>query len=107
MSILAGPLKFDAPTAQFLNSIPHLSASAKTLLLYDVTTNTRRDYNIAIRFCKFFYASRGISPWPATAINLIEWVNTRTFELAIPNQRPIQPDTIAGYLSGLRSYHVD
>ena len=107
MSTLAGPLEFDALPAQFLNSIPHLSTPAKTLLWYGLAPDTRRGYNTAIRSYEYFCASRGISAWPATTLNLIEWVNTRAFGSAIPNQGQIQPDTISGYLSGLRSYHVD
>ncbi len=107
MSTLAGPLEFDAPPVQFLNSIPHLSTAAKTLLWYGLAPDTRRGYNTAIRSYEFFCTSRGISPWPATTLSLIEWVNTRAFGSAIPNQGQIQPDTISGYLPGLRSYHVD
>ena len=85
MSTLAGLLEFDTPPAQFLNSIPHLSLPAKTLLWYGLAPDTRRDYNMAIHFYEFFCASRGISPWLATAVNLIEWVITRAFRLAILN----------------------
>lgn len=104
MSTLAGPLDFDAPPAQFLNSTPHLSSAVKTLLWHGLAPDTRRGYNPAIRLFEFFCTSRGISPWPATTVNLIKWVNTRAFGSAIPNQGQIQPDKISGYLSGLRSY---
>ena len=107
MSTLAGPLEFEAPPAQFMNSIPHLSNSAKTLLWYGLAPNTRRSYNTAICSYEFFCDSREVSSWPATTINLIEWVNTRAFESAIPNHGQIQPNTISGYLSKLRSYYVD
>ncbi len=100
MSTLGGPLEFDAPPVQFLNSIPHLSTAAKPLLWYGLAPDTRCGYNTAIRLYEFFCASRGISAWPATTLNLIEWVNTRAFGSAIPNQGQIQTDTISGYLSG-------
>ena len=86
MSTLAGPLEFDTPPAQILNSISQLSVPAKTLFFYGLAPDTRRGYNTAIRLHKFFCASCGISPWPTTSVNLIEWVNTRAFGLAIPNQ---------------------
>lgn len=104
MPTLAGPLSFDAPPSGFLESIPHLT---KTLLWYGLAPETRRGYNTAIRSYEFFCTSQGKSPWPATTHSLIGWVNTRAFGSAIPNQGQIQADTIAGYLSGLRSYHVD
>lgn len=84
-----------------------MTNAAKTLLWYGLAPDTRRGYNTAIRSYEFFCTSQGKSPWPATNYNLIEWVNTRAFGSAIPNQGQIQADTIAGYLSGLRSYHVD
>ena len=96
MSTLAGPLQFNAPPAQFLNFVPHLSTAAKTLLWYALAPNTRRGYNTAIRLYEFFCISRGISPWPATTFSLIEWVNTRAFGFAITNQAQIQPDIISG-----------
>ena len=107
MPTLAGPLEFDTPPPEFLHSIPHLTHTTKTLLLYGLAPDTRRGYNTAIRSYKFFCSSRGTPAWPATAVNLIEWVNARAFGSDVPNQGQIQPDTIAGYLSGLRSYHVD
>ena len=72
MSTLAGPLEFDAPPTQFLNSIPHLSTAAKTLLWYGLVPDTRRGYNTAIRSYEFFCSSRGISLWPARTLSLIE-----------------------------------
>ena len=107
MSTLAGPLEFDALPSEFLHSIHHLTNTAKTLLWYGLTPDTRRGYNTAIRSYEFFYSSQGTPAWPATTVNLIEWVNARAFRSDVPNQGQIQPDTIVGYLSGLRSYHVD
>ena len=89
MSPLAGPLEFVAPPAQFLNSVPHLSTTAKTLLWYDLAPDTRRGYNTAIRSYEFFCTSREISPWSATTFSLIKWVNTRVFGFAILNQGQI------------------
>lgn len=107
MPTLAGALDFDAPPSRFLESIPHLTNTSKTLLCYGLAPETRKGYNTAIRAYEFFCTSQGKSPWPATTHKLIEWVSTRAFGSALPNQGQIQADTIAEYLSGLRSYHVD
>lgn len=57
--------------------------AAKTLLWYGLAPD---GYSTAIRSYEFFCTSRGIPAWPATTINLIEWVNTRAFGSAIPNK---------------------
>ena len=89
MSTLTGLLEFDAPPPEFLHSIPHLTNTAKTLLWYGLAPDTRRGYNTAIRSYEFFCSSRETSVWPATTVNLIEWVNARVFGLDVPNQGQI------------------
>ena len=107
MFTLVGPLKFDTFPSEFLHSIPYLTHTTKTLLWYGLAPNTRRGYNTAIHSYEFFFSSQGTLAWPATAVNLIKWVNARAFRSNVPNQGEIQLDTIANYLLRLWSYHVD
>ena len=48
-----------------------------------------------------------MEPWPATIEPITEWVAQRIFGGSSPKQGQVQPDTVASYLSGLRSYHID
>lgn len=107
MSTLAGPLEFNAPPAEFINSITDLSTPAKTLLWYGLSPNTRSGYNSAINSYTLFCASYGTQAWPALEPILIEWVTGRVFGSAAPKQGQIQPKTVESYLSALKSYHVD
>ena len=107
MSTLAGPLEFNAPPAEFINSITDLSTPAKTLLWYGLSPNTRSGYNSAINSYTLFCASHGTKTWPASEPVLIEWVTGRVFGSAAPKQGQIQPKTVESYLSALKSYHVD
>lgn len=108
MSSLAGPLEFNAPSAEFLNALEHLSLSAKTLLWYGLNPKTRKGYNAAVTSYALFCATHNIpSPWPASKIALIEWVTGWIFGSNMPKQGQIKPNTAQGYLSALRSYHID
>ena len=107
MSTLAGPLEFNAPPAEFLDSIQDLSAPAKTLLWYGLTPKTRAGYNSAINSYTLFCATHVCKAWPASEPILIEWVTGRVFGSASPKQGQIKPRTVETYLSALKSYHVD
>lgn len=50
---------------------------------------------------------RGYKPWPATIEPVIEWAAQRIFGGGSPKQGQVQPDTVASYLSGLRSYQIN
>lgn len=107
MPTLAGPLEFNAPPAEFVNSITDLSTPAKTLLWYGLSPNTRSGYNSGINSYTLFCASHGIQAWPASEPILIEWVTGRVFGSVAPKQGQIQPKTVESYLSALKSYHID
>lgn len=107
MSTLADPLDFNAPPAEFLNSITNLSLPAKTLLWYGLSPRTRQGYNTAINSYTFFCASKGVKSWPATETVLIEWITGQVFRSAAPKQGQIKPNTAQSYLSALKSYHTD
>ena len=38
---------------------------------------------------------------------LEEWAAHRIFGSTLPQQGQVKPDTVASYLSALRSYHID
>ena len=107
MSTLAGPLEFNAPPAEFIDSVPDLSVPAKTLLWYGLSPKTRLGYNSAINSYTLFCATRGAKAWPASEPVLIEWVTGRVFGSAAPKQGQIKPKTVKSYISALKSYHVD
>lgn len=108
MSSLAGPLEFNAPPSEFLDALEHLSFSAKTLLWYGLNPKTRKGYNTAVASYALFCATHSISlPWSASELALIEWITGRIFGSSMPRQGQIKLDTMQGYLSALRSYHVD
>lgn len=50
---------------------------------------------------------RGWKPWPATIEPITEWAAQCIFGGSSPKQGQVQPDTLASYLSGLRSNHID
>lgn len=107
MSTLAGPLEFDAPPLEFLDSITDLSSSAKTLLWYGLSPKTRQGYTTAISSYNLYCVMQGVKAWPASEAVLVEWVTGRVFGSSIPKQGQIKPNTLQGYLSALRSWHVD
>ena len=107
MSTLAELLEFDAPPSEFLNSIISLSIPAKTLLWYGLSPKTRQRYTSAITSYTLYCAMQEIPPWPASEKVLVEWVTGRIFRSPIPRQGQVKPNTMQGYLSTLRSYHVD
>lgn len=107
MSTLASPLGFDAPSASFLDSILHLSYSAKTLLWYGLSLKTREGYDSAISSYILFCATHNVKPWPASELALIEWTTGRIFGLTTPKQGQSKPATAQNYLSALKSYHID
>lgn len=107
MSTLVSLLDFDAPPAEFLRSITDLFFLAKTLLWYGLSPRTKQGYSTAINSYTLFCASKGIKPWPATKVILVEWITRRIFGSAAPKQGQIKPSTAQSYLSALKLYHTD
>ena len=64
-------------------------------------------YTTATTSYETFCMLRGWKPWPATIEPITEWAAQRIFGGSSPKQGQVKPDTVASYLSGLRSYHVD
>ncbi len=106
MSLLAAPIQFDDPPAAYLQSVPD-SFLVKKLAWCGLTLGTREGYSTATTSYETFCLLRGFQPWPATIEPITEWVLQRIFGGGSPKQGQVQPDTVASYLSGLRSYHID
>lgn len=54
-------------------------------------------------FCK----PHSLQPWPVTNEILEEWSANHIYGSISPKQGQIKLDTVATYLSGLRSYHIN
>lgn len=79
----------------------------KTLLWAGLSPKTRQGYQSAIRSYKYYTEYIGVTTWSATAHTLEDWAASRVMGSAIAKQGQIKPDTVASYLSALRSWHID
>jgi hypothetical protein len=106
VSRLAEPLTFEAP-ASFRGKVNAPDNLYAKLLWNGLAADTRKRYQIPIRSYEYFYAINNIRPWPASEESLGRWISIRASGSDSPFLRQVKPDTIQGYLSALRSYHVD
>lgn len=100
------PIQFDDPPPAYLQSVLG-SFLVKKFGWCGLTLGTRERYTTATNSYETFCMLRGCKPWPDTIEPITEWVAKRIFGGCSPKQGQVQPDTVASYLSGLRSYHID
>ena len=81
--------------------------TVKTLIWSGLAPKTRKGYQTGVRSYIYWAAYVGATAWPATAVLLEEWAANRIMGSAIARQGQVQPDTVASYLSAIRSWHVD
>lgn len=80
----------------------------KRLIWAGLCPNTRKGfYQTAIKSYVYYTKFMGVTTWPATKEVLENWIANRFMGSAMSMQRKIEPDTVASYLSALRSWHVD
>lgn len=77
------------------------------LLWNGLAADTRGRYQAPIKSYEYFCAVNKIRPWPASEESLGRWISIRASGSDSLLLRQVKPDTIQGYLSALRSYHVD
>lgn len=106
MSSLAEPISFNAPPQSWMKSVQG-SHSVKLLFWAGLSPNTRKGYQSAIRLYEYYTKYIGTTTWPATTVNLKEWAAGRLMGSSIAKQAQIKPETVAFYLSTLRSWHID
>ena len=106
MSSLAEPLTFKVP-ASFRGKVNAPDNLYATLLWNGLAADTRRRYQSPIKSYEYFCTINKIRPWPASEESLGRWISTRASGSDSLFLRQAKPDTIQGYLSALRSYHVD
>ncbi len=106
MSSLAEPLTFKAP-ASFRGKVNAPDSLYATLLWNGLAVDTRKRYQSPIKSYEYFCAINNIRPWPASEESLGRWISIRASGSDSPLLRQAKPDTIQGYLSALRSYHID
>lgn len=83
------------------------SNTVKTLIWAGLSPSTRKGYQTAIRSYEYFTKNQGVTTWPATVELLEEWTANRLMGSTTPMQGQVKPDTMASYLSAIRSWHVD
>ena len=106
MSPLAEPLTFEAPVS-FQGNVNAPDNLYAKLLWNGLAADTRRRYQAPIKSYEYFCAVNKIRPWPASEESLGRWISIRASGSDSLLLRQVKPDTIQGYLSALRSYHVD
>lgn len=79
----------------------------KRLLWIGLSFSTRKSYQTAIKSYTYYTKYIGVTTWPATTEHLEAWVANRIMGSTIAMQGKVKPDTVASYLSALRSWHVD
>lgn len=99
-------MSYDAPPQSWMDSIRG-SNTVKTLIWAGLAPTTRKGYQTGIRSYIYWAAYVGATAWPATSNLLEEWAANRIMGSAIARQGQVQPDTVASYLSAIRSWHVD
>lgn len=104
MSSLAGPL-YTEPPAGFQQTVRAPSEEYATLLWHGLAPSTRRNYNSAIQSYTKLCQLLSILPWPATPTSLGLFITARSYGQL--NFSRVTANTIQGYLSALRSVHVD
>lgn len=78
------------------------------LLWAGLKPSSRRSYNSAVRSYEAFCDHYKVRAWPATVKTLSKWVFGRVFgDSSVVQMGQIKHTTISGYLSSLRSVHVD
>jgi hypothetical protein len=106
VSSLAEPLTFNVP-ASFQGKVNAPDNLYATLLWSGLAADTRRRYRAPIKSYEYFCTINEIRPWPASEESLGRWISIRASGSDSSFLRQAKPDTIQGYLSALRSYHVD
>lgn len=81
--------------------------TVKQLIWAGLASKTRKSYQTGIRSYIDWAAYFGETVWPTTADLLEEWAANRIMGSTIAKQGQVQPDTVASYLSAIRSWHVD
>lgn len=106
--LLAAALSIEPP-AHFRARLGHVSDNylyAK-LLWAGIAQNTRIKYLTPVRSYEGFCHASRVQPWPATVPKLAPWIVTRAFGSPLPQMGQIAASSISGYVSALRSVHVD
>ena len=106
MSILAAPISYNAPPQSWMNSVRGFN-TVKILIWAGLSLNTRKGYQTGIRSYIYWASYVGATAWPATSDLLEEWAANRIMGSTIAKQGQVQPDTVASYLSAIRSWHID
>lgn len=83
------------------------SNTVKKLIWANLSPNTRKGYQTGITSYIYWASYVGITVWPATSELFEEWAANRIMGPAIAQQGQVKPDTVASYLSAIRSWHVD
>jgi hypothetical protein len=100
------PLTFKVP-ASFRGKVNAPDSLSATLLWNGLAVDIRKRYQSPIKSYEYFCAINKISPWPASEESLGRWISIRATGSNSLLLRQAKPDTIQGYLSALRSYHID
>lgn len=79
----------------------------KRLAWYGLAPDTRKGYAAAIDSYESFCALFNKNSWPASTKMLEEWAANQIFGSTLPKQGQIKPETVASYLSALKSYHIN
>lgn len=106
MPSLAEPIGFDAPPQSWMDSVRG-SNTVMTLIWAGLSPSTRKGYQTGITSYIYWASYVDVTIWPATAKFLEEWAANRIMGSAIAKQGQVKPDTVASYLSAIRSWHVD
>lgn len=109
MPALAGALSFEPPR-DFMCRMKQLSSNYfyTKLLWAGIGEDTRKHYATAVRSYEEYCHMSKVCPWPATRRTLGPWIVTRAFGSAISrNLHQVSATTLSGYVSALRSVHVD
>lgn len=79
------------------------SDTVKRLIWAGLSPKTRKGYQTGIRSYIYWAAYVGAIAWPAISELLEEWAANRIMGSTIAKQGQVQPDTVASYLSAIRS----
>jgi hypothetical protein len=101
-------LELSPPPQQWLDEVEsRFSHETKLNIWHGLSPSTRTTYKTARTSFEYFCQIRNQPAFPAQRLHLIEWVTLRSTGSSECHQDRITGDTIASYLSALRSVHVD
>lgn len=103
---MAKSIEFDDLPVSYLFSIPGFTI-IKWLTWYDLTSYTRKGYNLVIKLFKFLCILRQKSTWSLLVKMLKIWAVYCIYSNTFSKQSQIKLKIMASYLFALRSYHIN